>query len=482
LIVLPVLLRLNFGMTTLTQRYPAGYQFFSDTGAPLALGTLTFYQAGTTNYGATFQNSDGTGANGDVITLNSAGRLDVNIYLGAAYHYKEVLKAASGTQIYSTDNIPPTAAAPATVTFAGAIWPVATKTAASVLTTDDLLGRWIEGAIVAGGTLTLPSAVTAGSGYGGIIAKSIAAGTLTIATQSAQTINGAATLTLTSQYDAYLFISDGANWRAFEWIGGNTITADKLAGAIISGMTAATSFDRTADYFAIHSAGASAPRKLLGKLAERYPDAMPSWRVINQITATPPGSPSEGDAYVVYTSGTGAWSGWDGSIAHYFNGAWKRETPAAGWWIWDIAQSAAYTYTGTAWAPGIGLTAATIFTTPKGGALKFGFFEEEITLTGASTDSTNVLPNQSLVFGVSSRVTQTITSAAGTAWTIGPASGGGAGDWGSSLPFTLGTTNQGVSVQNHYGEKVRITCTGGTFTGGKVRVSAFYAQITPATS
>jgi hypothetical protein len=210
---------------------------------------------------------------------------------------------------------------------------------------------------------------------------------------------------------------------------------------------------------------------------------MPSWRVVNQSTATPPGSPAEGDAYVVATSGTGAWTGWDGSVAHYFNSAWKRETPAEGWMIWDVALDALYVYTGSAWTiTPVGLLSNTCFTSPYGATLKFGYFEEEITLSGATTDSTAVLPNQSLVFGVSSRVTETITSAAGTEWTIGPASGGGAGDFGSSLPFTLGTTNQGVSVQNHYGEKVRITCTGGTFTGGKVRVSAFYAQISAPTS
>jgi hypothetical protein len=470
-------------MTTLTQRYPAGHQFFTDLGAPLALGTITFYQAGTDNYGATYKTSGGSGANTDVITLNSAGRLTYPVYLSTAYNYKEVLKTAAAVQIFSTDNIPASAVSAAAVTFAGAVWPVAAETATAILTTGDLLGQWIEAGIVAGGTLTLPSAVTATSGYGGIIAKSISAGTLVIDTQSAQTINGAASLTLTEQYDAYLFVSDGANWRAAGFTAAGTITAGKLASTIFSGLTNSTAFDRAADYFAVHDGADAAPRKILGKLTERYPDAMPSWRVVNQSTATPPGSPSEGDAYVVATSGTGAWTGWDGSVAHYFNGAWKREVPEEGWLVWDRALDALYVYTGSAWTiTPVGLLSNTCFTSPYGATLKFGYFEEEITLSGATTDSTAVLPNQSLVFGVSSRVTETITSAAGTEWTIGPASGGGAGDFGSSLPFTLGTTNQGVSVQNHYGEKVRITCTGGTFTGGKVRVSAFYAQISAPTS
>jgi hypothetical protein len=469
-------------MTTLTQRYPAGHQFFTDAGAPLALGTLTFYQAGTSNYGATYKTSAGSGANSDVITLNSAGRLADPVYLGTAYNYKEVLASAAAVQIFSTDNIPASPPAATVVSYAGAIWPQVAITAAGILTPANLLANWVSVSISAGGTVTLPSAVTAGSGYGGIISKAISAGTLTLDTQSAQTINGAATLTLTEQYDAYLLLSDGANWAAFEWIGSNTITSGKLASTIISGLTNSTAFDRSADYFAVHDGGDAAPRKLLGKLAERYPDALPYYRVTNQTTATPPGSPSEGDAYVVATSGTGAWTGWDGSVAHYFNSAWRRETPAAGWLIWDIAQSGMYAYSGTAWqAMAVNLLVNTMFTTPHGAMLKFGYLEEEITLSGATTDSAGVLPNQSVVFGCSARVTALITSVAGTAWTIGPV-GGGAADWGSALPFTLGTTNQGVSIQSHYGEKVRITCTGGTFTGGKIRITAFYATLTPATS
>lgn len=36
----------------------------------------------------------------------------------------------------------------------------------------------------------------------------------------------------------------------------------------------------------------------------------------------PPGSPDEGDAYIVGTAATGAWNGWDDHIATWYSGAW----------------------------------------------------------------------------------------------------------------------------------------------------------------
>ena len=58
-------------------------------------------------------------------------------------------------------------------------------------------------------TITLPTAVgnTAKFGF-----KLMVAGTLTIATTSAQTIDGGATAGLVSQYEALTLVSDNANW------------------------------------------------------------------------------------------------------------------------------------------------------------------------------------------------------------------------------------------------------------------------------
>ena len=59
-------------------------------------------------------------------------------------------------------------------------------------------------------TLTLPTAVGNTSLYH---VKRTGVNTVTIATTSAQTIDGSQPITLTTQYQSYSIISDGANWN-----------------------------------------------------------------------------------------------------------------------------------------------------------------------------------------------------------------------------------------------------------------------------
>ena len=88
-------------------RYPKGYQFFDANGAPLALGNLYYYVAGTTTPLDTYSDSAGTVANTNPIVLDASGRLDVDVYLGSTSNYKEVLTTASATVApWPDDNIP----------------------------------------------------------------------------------------------------------------------------------------------------------------------------------------------------------------------------------------------------------------------------------------------------------------------------------------------------------------------------------------
>jgi len=260
-----------------------------------------------------------------------------------------------------------------------------------------------------------------------------------------------------------------------------------LAATAVSALTALTAANasRSADKLLIYSNASGANASVAPEYVEtaRYPSVQNGSIVLSMALGTPPGSPAEFVSYVVPTGATGAWASQVNNIAIYVNAAWKYFVPSVGWVVYDVNTGAWYTWNGTAWVASLGFSTAQLFTSPFGSTFKFGFFEEEITLSGATTDSTNVLPNQSVVFGVSCYVTTLITaSGGGASFSVGPASGGGAGDWGSSLGFSVGTENQGVSIQNHYGEKVRLTVDTGSFTGGKVRVTAYYAQLTAATS
>ncbi len=64
--------------------------------------------------------------------------------------------------------------------------------------------------------------------------------------------------------------------------------------------------------------------------------------------ATPPGSPSEGDAYLVAGSPTGAWSGYAAKVAMYYSG-WVFSTPLEGWTMWVQDENKFLVYDGAAW-------------------------------------------------------------------------------------------------------------------------------------
>ena len=70
-------------------------------------------------------------------------------------------------------------------------------------------------------------------------------------------------------------------------------------------------------------------------------------------TNTPPGSPSDGDAYVVGTSPTGAWAAKNNQIARWTSvaNAWEFYVPKAGWKVQDSSATGqpSYTFTGSAW-------------------------------------------------------------------------------------------------------------------------------------
>lgn len=72
--------------------------------------------------------------------------------------------------------------------------------------------------------------------------------------------------------------------------------------------------------------------------------------VINR-TATPPGSPTTGDRYIVAPSGTGAWSGHDNDIATWGGSSWSFTTPSPGWVAMVTTLGTPYVFGNSVWAP-----------------------------------------------------------------------------------------------------------------------------------
>jgi hypothetical protein len=70
--------------------------------------------------------------------------------------------------------------------------------------------------------------------------------------------------------------------------------------------------------------------------------------VLDKDLATPPGSPSDGDRYIVASGATDDWAGHEHEIA-YYSGGWRFVTPLQGWIAFVQDEAKFYSYSGT-WA------------------------------------------------------------------------------------------------------------------------------------
>lgn len=99
--------------------------------------------------------------------------------------------------------------------------------------------------------------------------------------------------------------------------------------------------------------GQAAPETTVNEQGRYYEQGASSFIVKDKDLATPPASPADGDAYIVAATATGAWVGKEKRIAFYASG-WLFITPIKGMRAYVQDESAAYDYSGSAWAPASG--------------------------------------------------------------------------------------------------------------------------------
>lgn len=78
-------------------------------------------------------------------------------------------------------------------------------------------------------------------------------------------------------------------------------------------------------------------------------DAVVQLAVLDRDLTAAPGSPANADRYIVATGATGIWSGKDGEIAAFQDGAWMFYSPREGWLTWVADEDKLLVWDGTAW-------------------------------------------------------------------------------------------------------------------------------------
>ena len=103
-------------------------------------------------------------------------------------------------------------------------------------------------------------------------------------------------------------------------------------------------------------AAAQAQKHVTHNEALRLIDTLLQLAVLDRDLSAPPGSPNDGERWIVGPSPTGAWTGHTDDIAAWQDGAWRFSTPRVGWVAFVADEGALVVWNGSAWgdaAPGI---------------------------------------------------------------------------------------------------------------------------------
>jgi len=94
---------------------------------------------------------------------------------------------------------------------------------------------------------------------------------------------------------------------------------------------------------------AQAQKHVTHNEALRLLDGLVQLSVLDRDLAVPPGSPTDGDRYIVASGGTGDWAGWDQNVALWADGVWLRLPPRTGWRAWVEDEGVLLVYDGSGW-------------------------------------------------------------------------------------------------------------------------------------
>ncbi|MBD8893486.1 DUF2793 domain-containing protein [Roseibium litorale] len=219
-------------------------------------------------------------------------------------------------------------------------------------------------------------------------------------------------------------------------------------------------------------AAAQAQKHVTHNEALQRLDALTQPLIQSRSLSGPPLDPDSGALWLVASSGTGDWSGKDGRLALWLDGAWLFLTAFEGMTALVADEEAVITYLGGVWRQQAGLIRENtlLAASSHGAETRIAVLEETLSgLSGAYVETSPLIPNRAVVFGVSTRTVTAVTGAA--SYDCGLA--GEVSKFGGSLGISQGASNAGVIGPTAFysDTPVRLTANGGSFTGGTVRVA-----------
>lgn len=201
-------------------------------------------------------------------------------------------------------------------------------------------------------------------------------------------------------------------------------------------------------------------------------DGLVQLAVESRALAAQPVSPLSGAVWILPAGATGAaWGGLAaGTLMRFEAGAWEALAPSEGVLAWVKDENQIVAFDGAVWTPlSMTFRSTVAAASPNLANTRLEVLEQEVTLSGASTATSIVIPNRTIVLAVSTRTMVAITGAA--AYNCGVA--GETSKFGGSLGVAKNASNVGVVGPTAYyaDTPVVLTPVSGNFVGGKVRVA-----------
>ncbi len=203
-------------------------------------------------------------------------------------------------------------------------------------------------------------------------------------------------------------------------------------------------------------------------------DAVAQIRITSLSHSTPPSNIVDGEAYVVASGASGDWFGHDGKIAVATNGFWRFVTPQIGWSGYSLEAQQGILFDGADW-----LESGQVATENGAATVSKVTEMDHVVVAGSSSTTLNIIPQNSVVLGVTGRVVDAITGTL-TSWELGVS--GSPDRYGSSLGLALNSYASGLTgvPTTYYADTALVlNAVGGDFAGGTVRLAVHYNQIIP---
>lgn len=196
-------------------------------------------------------------------------------------------------------------------------------------------------------------------------------------------------------------------------------------------------------------------------------DATLGGLVASATTAVAPGSPGEGDAYLLPAGVAGFGTAVAGQVAVFTGGAWIASSAFFGRRVYALDTGRAWVYGGSLFGWLLGDVAGP----STGASIGLVIREATLTMSGVSQTAAALIPAGAIVLGVSSKTTVAVTGP--TSYMVGLAASGS--EFGSGLGLAAGSTNVGLVGPFATYAPANVVVTRGSavnFAGGQVRLAA----------